>query len=109
MAVIELAKPGQEATTFELIISVGNAALLLNGIIATQFLTPLKCTACTDDDQSNCPSDSVNVSSPNGRYKYTKYTLTLMSISVVACCVFTRFLPRSVEDCHLLKERGEKL
>ena len=43
MAVIELAKPGLEATTYELIITVGNAALLVNGILSTQLLTPLQC------------------------------------------------------------------
>jgi hypothetical protein len=115
MAVIELAKPGQEATTFELIISVGNAALLMNSVIATQLLTPLKSTACNDENQQNCSNDSVNVSSPqafnatNGPFKYTVYMITLMSISIIACLVFTPFLPRSVEDCHALKERGEKL
>lgn len=43
MAVIELAKPGLEATTYELIITVGNAALLVNGILSTQLLTPMDC------------------------------------------------------------------
>lgn len=42
MAVIELAKPGQEATTYELIVTVGNSAILLNGILSTQLLTPMK-------------------------------------------------------------------
>jgi hypothetical protein len=41
MAVIELAKPGQEATTYELIITVANSASLLNGILSTQLLTPM--------------------------------------------------------------------
>jgi hypothetical protein len=112
MAVIELAKPGQEATTYELIITVANAASTVNGIISTQMLTPLRVTGCTDD---NCPSDSVNISNPttfndtDGPYRFTVYGLTLMTISIVACLLFTPFLPRSKEECHELKERGEKI
>ena len=85
MAVIELAKPGEseilsliqqtnlsfyelfslhyggmEATTYELIVTVGNAAITLNGVICTQLLYPFKASGCTDDD---CPSDTVQVCS----------------------------------------------
>ena len=38
LSVIELAKPGIEATTYELIITVGNACLTLNGILGTSLL-----------------------------------------------------------------------
>jgi hypothetical protein len=112
MAVIELARPGQEATTYELLITVNNAASTVCGIISTQLLTPLKVTGCTDD---SCPSNSVSINNPqsfkdtDGPYRYTVYGLTLMTISIVACMVFTPFLPRSKEDCYLLKERGEQL
>ena len=37
MAVIELAKPGQEAITYELIVSVANAALTVTVVLATQL------------------------------------------------------------------------
>lgn len=36
MAVIEVSKPGQEATTYELVITVNNAAIALSGVLATQ-------------------------------------------------------------------------
>ena len=55
MAVIELAKPGLEATTYELIITIGNSAMFLNTIIATQMLYPMKTTACLDLDPGDCP------------------------------------------------------
>ena len=38
LSVIELAKPGIEATTYELIITVGNACLTLNGILGSSLL-----------------------------------------------------------------------
>ena len=37
MAVIELAKPGQEAITYELIVSVANSALTVTVVLATQL------------------------------------------------------------------------
>ena len=36
MAVIEISKVGQEATTYELVITVNNAAIALSGVFATQ-------------------------------------------------------------------------
>ena len=42
MAVIELAKPGQEAITYELIVSVANAALTVTVVLATQVLRHAK-------------------------------------------------------------------
>lgn len=47
MAVIELATPGQEAITYELVISTGNAAGTVNGIISTQLLTPFDAIGCS--------------------------------------------------------------
>ena len=59
MSVIELSKPGQEATTYELLITVANAALTFSGIVATQLLFPLKATDCTEQP---CPENSVYIS-----------------------------------------------
>lgn len=116
MAVIELALPGQEATTYELIVTTGNAALTLNGVIGTQLLTPMKATSCEDDDSSCATSsDSVDVTTTetytdsDGPYRFTCYTLVLVSISIVASFIFTRFLPASKEECQEWKEKGEAL
>ena len=38
MAVIEISRAGQEATTYELVITVNNAAIALSGVFATQVL-----------------------------------------------------------------------
>lgn len=46
MAVIELAKPGQEAITYELIVSVANAALTVTVVLATQLLAPFHSVTC---------------------------------------------------------------
>jgi hypothetical protein len=113
MAVIELAMPGQEATTYELIITVGNAALTVNGIVSTQLLFPTNSVGCSDDD-SNCPSDTVVLNSKtsydnsNGPARFTTYTLILVAIAIVATFVFTPFLPKSKEECHEWRKLGEE-
>ena len=116
MAVIELAKPGQEATTYELLVTVGNAAILVNGIIATQLLTAFNGIACgSDDDAAECSSNTVDTScrqafdNSQGPKRFTHYTLVLNSISIGAVLLVVTFLPRNKEDCHEWKEVGEKL
>lgn len=116
MAVIELAKPGQEATTYELIVTVGNAALMVNGVVSTQLLTPFRGVACNDDDTaSGCGSNTVDTDSPEtfkdsgGPWRFTQYTMVLQSISVISVFLFTRFLPRSKKMCRDWKELGEQL
>lgn len=112
MAVIELAVPGLEATTYELIITVGNTALLINGIISTQLLFPLQSVGC--DKEQNCPANEVDVTSKaafrasDGPHRYTVYNLVMTAISICACLVFTQFLPRSKEECHVWKRQGEQ-
>jgi hypothetical protein len=114
MAVIELARPGQEATTYELIITVGNAAGTVSGIIATQLLTPMNSVGC-DDDYGNCPSNTVVVTSKsayedsNGPERFTNYTLVLQAISITATLIFTPFLPASKEECHAWRRKGEEM
>lgn len=114
MAVIELARPGQEATTYEFIITCANAATTINGIISTQLLSPFNSVGC-DDDGGYCPSNTVDVTdkeafnASNGPQRFTYYTLVLTAISLGSCFVFTRFLPASKEECHEWKQRGDLL
>lgn len=111
MAVIELARPGQEATTYELIVTVGNAALTLNGIISTQLLYPLHSSACSG---SNCDRQTVDVSNRSTYYashgpsRFTNYTLVLTALSLVSCYAFTRFLPGSKDECSKWRLIGEQ-
>lgn len=113
MAVIEVATPGLEATSYELLVTVGNACTTVNGIISTQMLTPLNSAGC-EDDTGNCASDTVVVTSKSsfqssdGPSRFTNYTLVLTSISLTACFIFTRFLPASKEECHLWRLEGER-
>lgn len=110
---IELAKPGQEATTYELIVTAGNAALTVNGIISTQLLTPMDSVGC-DDDYGNCPSNTVVITSKesfdnsDGPNRFTNYTLVLTAVAVTATLVFTPFLPASKEECYEWKKIGEQ-
>ena len=50
---------GLEATTYELIITVSNAALTLSTVIATQLTFPLKIISCEESDPSSCSDDQV--------------------------------------------------
>lgn len=112
IAIIELAKTGLEATTFELLVTVGNSALLVNGVISTQMLTPLNAVSC--DGDGGCGSHTVSTTSQqsfndsDGPWRYTQYTLILNSISVAACFIFTPFLPKSKEQCHEWKLIGDQ-
>lgn len=113
MAVIELARPGQEATTYELIVTVGNAAQTVNGIISTQLLTPMDSVGC-DDDYGNCPSNSVITTGPgafndsNGPERYRNYTFLLTGIAIGVTLLFTPFLPSSKDECHDWKKIGQE-
>ena len=118
MAVIELAKRGQEAITYELIISVANSASTGMTILATQLLSPMKAVTCTqstvdDATAGACPSDEVNVYSfqtyqdTNGPAKFTNYSILILGISLVALVFFTRFLPRQKFECQEWKMLGE--
>lgn len=110
MAVIELAKPGQEATTYELIVSVANAAITLSSVISTQLLYPVRANGCTVQP---CAADTVNLTSDlayedsNGPSKFTVYTFMLVGISIAATLVFGEFLPKNKEMCHEWKAVGE--
>ena len=112
MSVIELSKPGQEATTYELLITVCNASLQFSGIVATQMLTPLNAVACED---TPCPSNQVDVSdggtgfdNSNGPSRYTNYLLVLLAITFVSTLLFTPLLPDSKAQCHEWRDAGIK-
>lgn len=114
LSVIELAKPGQEATTYELIITVGNSASTLSGVFATQMLTPLRCAACENDPSTmyECPYNSVDTYNAytyehtDGPSRYTSYQLTLLFISITCCLIFTPFLPMNKAQCHEWRRQG---
>jgi hypothetical protein len=104
MAVIELAQPGQEAITYELIVSVANAALTVTVVLATQLLTPfdsVTCRAGGADDDGTCASNQVNVESidayndSDGPARFTRYSLVCLGIGLVSLVAFTPFLPRT--------------
>jgi len=109
MAVIELAKPGQEATTYELLISIANASGILSRIISTQLLMTTNAIGCS---RSVCPSDTVNISSREKYFKsagprrFTAFTLLSLTTNIVATIVFTQFLPRSKQECHEWNKQG---
>jgi hypothetical protein len=115
MAVIELARPGQEAITFELIISVANSASQLSTIIATQLLHPLGATTCSSNyvDDDSCQSHQVNLNDENtydetnGPRKFTNYQLVVLSVNIISMFIFTQFLPRQKDECQSWKELGE--
>ena len=111
MSVIEIAVKGQEATSYELLITVANAASTVSAIIATQLLTPTKSVACVDDDTTTCGSSVVNTDSvdtyyaSDGPFRFTYYTLLLTGIAITAAIIFVPFLPKSIDECHEWKDR----
>ena len=114
MAVIELAKSGLEATTYELVVSVGNSALIVSGVLSTQFLIAVGGLPCTDDDVTQCPSNTVSLESTSdyketdGPRKYSDYTFLLIGVQIIGALLFVPFLPASKQECSDRKRIGEE-
>jgi len=116
MAVIELAKVGQEAITYELIISVANSASNVGVILAVQLLTPMKAVTCSSsrgiDDDKSCAGfvntyDDSSFRDSKGPEKFTYYSLLILAIAITSLLVFTNFLPRQKFECQAWKQLGE--
>jgi len=112
MAVIELAQPGLEATTYELIITVGNACGTINSIIGTQLMAPFKATGCTVEPCDYSKTTDINsvalYEASDGPARFTKYCIVLIVISVVNVCIWVWYLPSSKQQCKEWKEEGER-
>jgi hypothetical protein len=110
MAVIEMAKTGQEAITYETVVSVANAGALLSTVVGTQFLEPVHAQAC---NQEPCPANSVDVSSlsaylaSDGPNRYVHYTVVVLVVNLVSLAIATSFLPRQRDQCHEWRIQGE--
>jgi len=105
MAVIELAKKGQEATTYELIISTANSAGTINSILSVQLLTPMHANVCQDASGTCTKGAGVDIYSMDtyfatgGPDKFTAYTLLIFAINIAGMFIFTQFLPRQKDQC----------
>jgi len=105
MAVIELAKKGQEATTYELIISTANSAGTINTILSTQLLAPLRSNVCQAPSGQCATGAGVDVYSKatyfatDGPDKFTNYTLVIFAVNMAGILIFTPFLPRQKDQC----------
>ena len=113
MAVIELAKFGQEAVTYELIVSAANAAAIVSYIVSTQMLPLEKANLCENSgtDDVTCTDDQVptkNFLDHSGPSRFSKYTLIILGVNIGATLIFTQFLPRQKWECAKWKEEGEK-
>eukprot|EP00607_Mallomonas_marina_P007861 CAMPEP_0182419474 /NCGR_PEP_ID=MMETSP1167-20130531/3928_1 /TAXON_ID=2988 /ORGANISM="Mallomonas Sp, Strain CCMP3275" /LENGTH=404 /DNA_ID=CAMNT_0024594427 /DNA_START=611 /DNA_END=1825 /DNA_ORIENTATION=- len=111
VAIIEIAKPGQEASTFELLVSIGNSSWLISSIISTQLLVPFKATGCTSH---RCSENTVNLKSietyedSNGPQRFTSYTLMIVALGLLGTAVFTRYLPKNRDECHVWNKSGKQ-
>jgi len=107
-----LVNKGLEASSYELIVTTGNAAATVSSLISTQMLTPMNSAVCTSAE--SCSPDTVDVSSPsafvqsNGPPNFTNYCLVITAIGLVSCVIFTQFLPSGVLQCQEWKELGER-
>jgi hypothetical protein len=112
LSVIELAQPGLEATTYELIVTVGNACLTVSNIIGTQILVPANAIGCQLLDYSKCAADSVSITSisgfiaTDGPSRYTNYTWIIFAVNIVNASIWVWFLPRSIAHCAEWKAEG---
>eukprot|EP01041_Mallomonas_annulata_P002108 gene2108-4119_t len=103
LAIIELAKPGQEATTFELLLSMLNASGPISAAISTQLLLPLRAIGCT---KGPCATDEVDLTSvstyesSDGPRRFTSYTLIIVVINIIGTFTFARFLPKNAQECR---------
>jgi len=112
LSVIELAQPGLEATTYELIVTVGNACLTVSTIVGTQLLVPVNAIGCQLVDYTQCSADSVNIKSipgfvaTDGPSRYTDYTWLIFGVNIVNASIWVWFLPRSIAHCAEWKAEG---
>jgi hypothetical protein len=127
VTVIEIAKQGQEAITYELIISSLNAASTVSTAIATQLLGATNALPCTPSIQipstctgsvseggpTSCASNTVNVNSvcgfqgTGGPRKFSDNTWLIFGVNIMGLLLFTQFLPSTKAECHEWKEKGE--
>ena len=127
VTVIEIAKVGQEAITYELIISAHNAASTVSTAIATQFLgvtNSLPCTPSIDfpstclnssviGGPTSCASNTVNVNSictfegTGGPRKFSDNAWLIFGINIIGLLLFTQYLPSTKAECQEWKEKGE--
>jgi hypothetical protein len=103
MAVIEVAEPGLEATTYEFLISCNNAAMTLSSTLSTQLQTPFGVQAIargdpgTDEAYCGCPRDNDPM---------MRYTWAIFAIEVLGTVAFVWFLPRQKDHCHEIRDTG---
>jgi len=95
MAVIELAPPGLEATTYELLVSVGNAFITLNVVVSTSLMSPFDLAHVTAANET-----------PAADHRMAQYTVMITIINVVGLLVFVWFFPSGREQCHIWKAKG---
>ncbi len=114
LSVIELAQPGLEATTYELLVTVGNASLTISSIIGTQLLAEANSIGCQLDDYTQCPPDSVSIISreafvaTDGPSRYTNYNWMVFGVSAINASIWVWFLPRNIAQCAEWKAEGQK-
>ena len=112
LSTLNLTFPLNFELQYELIISVANAALNINSILATQFLQFTDATACAANDDASC-TNSVDIRSPtgfsntDGPNRFANYTYMIIGINIAGTLIFTFFLPRSKEECHDWRKQGE--
>jgi hypothetical protein len=111
MAVIELAKKGQESTTYEMIVSTANSSSLIGVIISTQLLSAIGIETC-GTEVSTCPKGKVDLQSKdafiasNGPNQFANYTFLIYGINIIAIIIFTQFLPNQKKQCAEWKQQG---
>jgi len=100
LATIEVARVGQEAMTYELIVSGHNSAQTISNIIATQLLSS---TSTMNVNVENLQSFQQS----GGPKSYADYTWIIFAINIIGTFAFTSFLPKQKDQCQEWKVQGE--
>ena len=100
LATIEVANKGQEAMTFELIVSGHNSAQTISSIIATQLLSSTNAMKVSDESLQSFQQSG-------GPKSFTDYTWIIFAINIIGTFAFTSFLPKQKDQCQEWRLQGE--
>lgn len=112
LVVIEIAKPGQEATTFELLMTLANASQGLSLLASVSMLYITNSNVCTSSD-ATCDADNVDLRSEaayetsSGPSRFSQYTILLGLLSVATVSLAVQFFPGSREECNQWSAAGK--
>lgn len=103
LATIEIARPGLEATTYELLVTIHNCALAFNTNIVNTLMPVFNINEITGGENGTYTADGGANKDKYNTYM-TQATLVCAGIQICGTLFFMWFLPATKEMCHTWKE-----